>query len=505
MLLAATLLLQPDLEALAAAGKANLARFERGDAGWTAAVTLENGATIEVRCLKQGEARSFQLGVGAQDFGTLLIRDGLWHVSDPAGHRKHRPYEAAFYLPTFYLFLRRAEPTFVVDAKGFDGFRFEGSAGDVGTWRQPLPDVHRRTFESQLKQLDGLDSPKLAKTRAALVEMLEKGFVFRVHLHTGCVVETRNPKMGTRIQDFHLGRTVVPDVPPRAWVDYTDDPTKGKVGDLVLLAHTAVWEKGRKAGDMTLGLMDVGTGRFRRVPFDGIGSLPGSFSLDRRKVYLTGIADEGIFALYEVDLSTGANRRLAENLEPSGQLLFATLSPDGRRLAALHGGGERKVLESDLALVDVETGDARYVGKPADRAFLSWLPDGRSLLLLERVRQDLKDEGEHWICRMDLEGRTSRIRLGEQPTLLRDGKTILYQDREAGTWWTCDLEGENEKLFGDGRKACGMPSPAPDGRRLLMMRYSADGPPEPLVIDLVSGEERVLPRADGLWGMPAWR
>jgi Tol biopolymer transport system component len=70
---------------------------------------------------------------------------------------------------------------------------------------------------------------------------------------------------------------------------------------------------------------------------------------------------------------------------------------------------------------------------------------------------------------------------------------------------TCDLEGKKETPFGNGRKSYGFPSPAPDGKRLLMMKFRADGGPEPVVIDLTTGEEGAVPHSGGLWAQPAWR
>jgi hypothetical protein len=309
-----------------------------------------------------------------------------------------------------------------------------------------------------------------------------------VRLSDGLKVEVQNPKLRTRLTMHEKPDPKAFDLPAADWKDFSDDPTKGNVGNLVLLAHSAVWQKGQKAGDMNLGLMDVETGRFRRVPFEGASFLPGAFSPDRAKVYGTG----DLQGLFEIDLSTGANRALA-----AGLLLFPAVSPDGRRVAALH---MEKILGCRVALVDVQSGETKHIGEAADRAFLSWLPDG--LLLLEREWQkDPKEPAIPWICRMDLEGTSKRLRRGNQPALL--GTSILYED--GGTWWTCGLDGKNEKAFGDGRRGCVFPCPAPDGQRLLMLRRRANDGPEPIVIDLATGRERVLPRADGLWGQPAWR
>lgn len=476
MLFALLLAGQPDLDALAAAAAAARKRFESGAATWTATHTLENGAAVDVHVARHGERASVVLKAGGNDLGRLLVRDGLWHVLEAGDGRKHRPYEAAFALPTWYLYLQAAEPVFLDDPGELRGLPFDGVAEGVGTWRQPLPAATR---ELALKSGD----PKLR-------ELAEKGLPFRVRIADGLKVEVHNPKLRTSIRDLTIHEK--PDerlfaLPAREWRDFSDDPTSGKLENLVMLAHSAVWQKGQKAGDMNLGLMDVETGRFRRVPFQGAALLPGSFSPDRRKVYGTDAR-----GLYEIDLSSGANRLMAE-----GTFMFPT--SNGTTIAALRLGGGATILESRVALVEVGSGDVRHVGASADRAFLSWLPDG--LLLLEREWKDPKEPAIPWICRMDLEGKVTRLRRGNQPALL--GQTILYEDN--GLWHTCDLSGRGEKLFGDGRRHHILPSPSPDGKRLLMLRRRAADGPEPVVIDLASGRERPVPITPGLWGQPAWR
>ncbi len=496
----------PDLDRLAAAGRVSAERLGTRQATWTATHTLESGISINVHMARQGDRQSVALKAADQDLGRLIIRDGVWYVSDPLGHRKHRPNEATFFIPTWYLYLQEADPQFITDGLMLKDVPFEGRIGEVGVWRQPLPEAMRRQLQTTLDQMNAakIDRPDVTRK---LRDLLEKGIVFRVHLQTGLIEESQNAKMRTRISDVMILEKPDPrlfEIPTRQWVDLTDDPLKGNLEDLAMLANSPAWRRGQPAGDMTLGLMDVGTGRFRRLPFDGAAALAGCFSRNRRRAYVTGLSQEGVFGLYEVDLSSGRNRRLAHNLEANGHMAFPVLSPDGRSLAVLHGGGERRLLENDVALVDIETGQARYLGRPADRAFLSWMSDGRSLILLERSRV-LEGEAEaHWICRMGLDGKVTRIREGDQPTLFGDGKTVLFQRRDR-SWATCDTEGENESVFGDGRKSYGFPSPAPDGKRMIMMKFRPDRGPEPVVIDIATGEERVIRHSDGLWGQPAWR
>ncbi len=137
MLLVALLVAQPDLEALAAAAAESRKRFEGGYATWTATHTLENGAAIEVRCARQGDRSRVLMKSHDAELGRLLARDGVWYVSDPSGDRQHRPYEAAFFLPTWTLYQAASEPVFLEDPAELRGLPFDGAADGVGTWRPP--------------------------------------------------------------------------------------------------------------------------------------------------------------------------------------------------------------------------------------------------------------------------------------------------------------------------------------------------------------------------------
>jgi hypothetical protein len=507
LLLVLSLQNPPDLEKLAAAGQATRQRIAAGQASWTAFITLENGLVVEAHVATQGDRESTVLRANGQDLGRLIVRDGIWYVSDPLGARKHRPYEAAFFIPTWYLYRQLAQPQFVTDPAALRDGTFVGIDGDVGTWRTPLPELVRNQLRATLEQfrVAKIDRPDVVRN---LQDLVEKGIVCRIHLTTGLIQETQNAKFRIRLADLLLPSKPDPrffDVPERDWLDFTDDPLKGPLDDLLMIAHTPVWQKGQKAGDMNLGLIHAVSGRFRRIPYQGGVAGSGCFSRDRRKVYVTGTTLEGFMGLFEVDLATGANRRLAGNLAAEGMIMMPALSPDGRTLAALHGGGQRRLLENDITLVDLETGNGKYIGETADRAFFSWLPDGKGLILLERQRVTAGEPQPHWICRMDLEGRVTRIREGDHPLLLGDGRTLLFNQRQENTWATCDLEGKNERPFGDGRRHYSFATPAPDGKRLLMMRFRPEAGPEPVIIDLATGQERVIPHDPGLWGHPAWR
>lgn len=119
--------------------------------------------------------------------------------------------------------------------------------------------------------------------------------------------------------------------------------------------------------------------------------------------------------LYEVDLRTGQNRRLGGELLASGFSLMPALSPDGKTVAVLHKGATGAILDLQVCLVDLESGEARTLGDLGDMAFLSWFPDGKSLLLLNREVTDPADVTSprpDTIARLDLNGRMTKIRDG---------------------------------------------------------------------------------------------
>ncbi len=216
----------------------------------------------------------------------------------------------------------------------------------------------------------------------------------------------------------------------------------------------------------------------------------------------------GVFGLYEVDLKTGENRRLGGERLASGFTLMPALSPDGKTLAVLHKGSEGRILDMQVCLVDLESGEARPLGKLGDMAFLSWLPDGKGLVLLVRVVADPSDVTSprtDTIARMDMDGRITKIREGSSPVLLNDGRTILFQDTKSRTWQTCRLDGGDAKPFAGGLAGYGFPSLAPDGKRILMMHFRQGQAPEPTILPIGEGSGRPAITAPGLWATPAWR
>ncbi len=514
----------PDLDSIATAGRASLKRLERQAAAWTATTRLPGDNRVVVEKLVTPTMRRSVLTIETKKQRSealrIIERGGYWYATEGRKTERYRPYKAPFDLPTTYFFLIRSEPQFITQSRGNELGVLEGTKSGIATYRTPLPEPLRQQV---LKTLSGMNElrrqypeqgakPEVTQAIEQMQELITKGTPLKIEIASGMVVQLGSAEKQT---EFH-GFTWLDQVPPkkfevegRAWEDNTEDPTKGDLSELLMLSHSGVWRPGMKAGDTDGRLLDLHSGRYRRIPFQGAIALPGCFLKDRTRIVVSGLdVLSGVLGLYEVDLKTGQNRRLGGELLASGFSLMPALSPDGKRLAVLHKGAREAILESQVCLVDLKNGEATAMGEPRDVAYLSWFPDGKSLLLVNRevVRPaDMTAPRTDTIARLELSGRLTKIREGSSPVLLNDGRTILFQDTTSRKWQTCDLDGGNLKTYAGGLAGYGFPSPAPAGKRIIMMRFRPDNAPEPIILPLgESAGERAV-NAPGLWATPAWR
>jgi WD40-like Beta Propeller Repeat len=91
------------------------------------------------------------------------------------------------------------------------------------------------------------------------------------------------------------------------------------------------------------------------------------------------------------------------------------------------------------------------------------------------------------------------------PVLLNDGKTILFEDTKNRTGQTCGLDGGDLKPYAGGLTSYGFPSPAPDGKRIIMMHFRQGSAPEPTVFTIGEKDGKPALTAPGLRATPAWR
>src|SRR5207249_4801446 len=179
-------------------------------------------------------------------------------------------------------------------------------------------------------------------SKADLRDILERGLSLKVELKSGVVVDLANAQRRRSLSDLKwLERAEEKELaaPEGRWIDMTGDPTAGDPGERVMLGHNGLWRVGLPKGELDARLLDLKSGALRRIPYRGAQSIPGCYSKDRTKVFVTGLTEESGFGLFEIDLKTGTNRPLGGKLLESGFNFFPTLSPDGKMLAAIHKSG----------------------------------------------------------------------------------------------------------------------------------------------------------------------
>ncbi len=534
MLMAATLLFwglpargqedpwTPDRGALIRAGRATMQRFQTESASWTVTNETPMGLRVITEVETTPRMRRIVLMAGSRqgaEFARIIERDGAWYVTQVAAKPgKYRPYEAPLDVPTAYIYLTRADLFFATEDNAAGWGSYAGTEAGIATFRSPLPEAVRRQLEAMIADFGAQArgkperpvSPEMARALDTMRELLDRGLVTRIEAASGLVLQYGTAQRQTRVTDFRWRDRIEPGdfaIDGRRWDDFTSDPTAGDRDELVMIGHSAMWRPGIKSHETDGRLLDLKTGRYRRIPFRGAQVLPGCFLAGRTRVAVTGLdaTGDGAMGLYEVDLKTGENRRLGGEVLAGGFTLFPVLSPDGKTLAVVHKGADERRLDTQVCLVDVETGAARRLGEPHDMAFVSWLPDDRGLIVLVRVPDPARNRLIDTIARMDLDGKLTNLREGSMPVLLGDGRRILFKDSQSEDWKTCNLDGQDLRPYADGLKGYGFPAPSPDGKRLLMMRFQPGKAPEPMVLPIDASQGKPATTAPGLWGMPAWR
>ncbi|MDG3007925.1 hypothetical protein [Paludisphaera mucosa] len=512
----------PDVAAIAAAGRATAARMQKEACIWKATTYLQGGVEVLVEVLATPARRRTTLSMAAQGRRSEMIRiierDGVWYAAEGKKAGKYRPYEAPFELGTAYHFLTLSQPHVIPDAEDVGLDVYEGTKDGIATYRTPLAEHQKQQARQMLAAFDQVEkqtpkalTPEVRRTIDEIRAALERGVAVKVDLAAGMLVQFGAADKRTEIREFRWIDREDPEafrVEGKSWEDFTSDPTEGDRAELAVLGHAGTWRPGMKGSDTDGRLLDLSTGRFRRIPFEGSTSIPGCFLKGRTRVAVSSVDPfEGTVGLYEIDLKSGANRRLGGELLAIGITMQPALSPDGETLVALHRGPTERVLDQQAVLVDVASGESRPLGRARDQAFFSWLPEGRGFVFLSRESadpDDLQSARTPWICRMDMEGKVERIRQGNFPVLL-DGRTILFRDDAAKAWRTCGLDGGDPKPYAGGLPDYNFPSLGPDGKRLLMMRFRQGAAPEPTILPLGSDAGKPAVSAPGLWASPAWR
>ena len=514
----------PDADRLAARAAATAHRLATASASWHVAMRTADGVAVHARVLWTAQRKRWRLSLasGGQrtDAFEIIERDGLWYAIDlgrPLG--KYRPFEAPFSLPTAYLLLGMSDAS-PVDADLLGRCRYTGT-DERGPRYLAAP--HPAVAEALRRALGvtedlarsappGQDTAPL-RARVDQARRALEGTPVRVDPNTGLLLEHAVGTFTVSLTDFQwLGRVgdAAFDTGRGPWPDHAADPTEGvDPNDLAMICRNGAWRVGMPGGDFDNVLIDLRTGRFRRVPFRGPLSTGGCFLKGRTRVVVSAMDGEhpGL-TLHEVDLRTGANRRLGGELLRAGICLLPALSPDGKTIAVLHNpqaarpGAPLAMLESRVCLVDVASGRARHIGQPLDTAYPSWLPDGKGLVLITRKHAAMDKPSVTTLVRMDLDGRVTPLRAGDCPFVLPAGR-IVFED--GGLWRTCGLDGRDATLLADGMKGYGFPSPGPLGKRVLWMQFARGRAPRPVVVEMGATKAVPVTDAPGLWSWPAWR
>jgi hypothetical protein len=508
-----------DLNQIAKAGTDSLRRMQTASASWTSINTLENGVKIEVADLRSSDRKermiwSVEKDGQKQELMRLVIRDGFWYVSDARGAFKYRPYEAPA-SPAIYMAMTRCRPLFVRDLELLTRARQEGVEGNVAKFRNPIPAPLVKQLNATVEQLTAMSvksgRPLTADTTKQIdfmKDIVANGMPIRIDISNGMIIEYGTIKLQTRIADFQFLKDVDEkefDVTKQNWIERSSDPTLGDMNELVLIEHQAGLRPGQK-GDTEGSLLDLSTGQVRRLPFPGPQAAGGCFLKDRRYVIVSGMDGDSVaLRPYRIDLKTGECKALGGSTFETGFAMFPALSPDGNTIAISKMDPTFGLLKFQIYLVDLKTSAVKTVGAPLDGAFLNWTPDGNHLILTVRKTVEMNKPSEGSLALMDMHGTFSVLRRGVFSILLGDGKTLLFQDEDTRLWNTCDLDGSNVKLLGDGLKGYNFPAPAPDGKRIMMMHFVPGQLPEAVVMTIGESTGKVVSAPDGLWAMPHWR
>lgn len=498
------------------------AQMQRETFSWTSVFELPvQGASFHVDNTLSANGREMTVtirqGTQSQQVASIVARDGVWYVAEEGMLSKYRPFEAPLAVPSLYLYLDRTD-RFLVDAQTLAAARLESVKGNVATFRLPLVDATRQQIQTVINMYE--NAQQLAPGReigasetqiAIFRDMLAHGAPCIIEVDTGIVVESGMPGRRMMVRDVKRSPPENLAPLPNALSNAVDRTSSlldsvRTLDDLVLMGHARAWNPGQPLMDTDTVVLNLRNGALRRIPYPMAGTGPSCFSKDRRSVFISGlVGDQGVLGLFQIDLATGTTRRLGEQAL-GGITMFPALSPDGRTLAVITKGVKEKgVLDTQVCLIDVESGNVAKVGEPLDTASLSWLPDQAGLVLVTRKQVDLDEPAEETIARMEFNGRVVPIRKGSSPLVLLSEQRILFEDREDGKWKTCDFQGQNVRTLGDGLSGYGFPTVSPDESQLIMMRFSKTTGPRPYFVELATGRTTPLGVGRGLWAYPRWR
>ncbi len=510
---------EPDVKQIASAGRQTVARLNSEAASWTTVIELPGGEAhvgITYTPTMRHIVVAFHGNGNVEEIVRIVERDGMWYVLHNKMRAKFRPFEAPLVFPVLNTLIARSELMFFVDDE--QAMRtFVGLEEDVAIYKTELPEPMKRQLHQSLENLSQVEksdpdafNEKAKLARKQIQQILEDHLEQRVNLKTGIVEQLGILGKRAWVKDFQwlrqLDRNLF-DIRQQEWVDQSGNLIEQSESpdDVIMISHVPSWRPGQNPGDADLLLVDIKTSQRRRVPYSLGSASTNCFSQDRKRAYVAGqIPGEGSICIFEIDLISGLHRRLGSPKLQSGVTMFPALSPNGQYLAVVQMAPDSGPLDVQVHFIDIASGKSKPVGKPFDTAFLSWLPRGDGVVLITRAYENLKDPSIDTICRMDFRGTLTPIRKGESPLVLLPRSRILFRDQDTQQWNTCDLQGKNVTMVGDGLKKFGTPTASPDGNRLMMMDFAGPQGPQLHIVDIATGTATPLSVGPGHWSRPSW-
>ncbi|MHC2069509.1 TolB-like translocation protein [Bremerella sp. T1] len=509
---------EPRQEDLLAAVERTSQHIERRPIRWEIAFELPSGKEILVEVLVKGGQRRTRcfLGMGA---GRLILlevieKDGYWYVTEENTRYKCWPYEAAFKMPALYTFMARGELQLYNGDEEAIG-HFERMEGEAAVYRVPLAGEARSTVSAAYSQLlqvmavSPVPNIELEEKLKTYREFIDKGSEIRINTRTGVIEKAGAINQIFRVTAFQKLRIVHPDtfkVDRQTWEDRTGSVAGEEYdwSDVILIASNPSWKPGSEKGDLETIMLNRKTGISRRVPFAYGAIIDACFSPDHRYCYVTGwIPYEGTIGVFAVDLETHEHFRLGSEPLLTGMNLVAEVSPDDSFLAVVQIEYEAGPLQFRLHLVDTESGDSIKIGDTHDMGSVNWLPESNGFILAIRENDGLLETKATRICHMDLDGKLTELCQGSEPRLLGKSRRILFKG-EDGSWYTCNMQGEDRQIVGDGLKGFGSPSANNPADNVLMTKFDDTDGPRPYLVDINSGEAKAVDVGAGFWSQPRW-
>jgi hypothetical protein len=503
----------PNSEELAKAGKATKAKLQSAAAVWDVKYTLPNG-TVRVNVVRDKERKAWLFRVGSNEVAVCSVvqTGGFWYALESQTAVKTRPWEAELHLPGGYLFLRLADLQILENAADLAQATFRYRRGTRLYYGLPLSSEDRTAAQKVISDFEKigkahpkfLNEPDTKKTLKLAHDELENGMPFAIEEKTGIVLENKIRNVPIAVESFQFLDQVSPttfaiekDV---KWDDQSTPWPKSDLARCIMVTHDPLAESGGNSRTLDGYVLNLETGKLRRLPHAGIATVPGCFLHDRSEVIGSGTDLDGHTGIFKWNLLTGQETRISDGL-----IAMAELSPDGRTLAIMRITGDG--VDPQMQLIDLETRKERPLGKLGHIGGpIGWLPDGDGLILKRfEATTDRTATERPVVCRLGMDGKVSDLRYGDSPIVLRKSKKILFQDNDSGLWKTCEFDGTKPQIYADGMKGYDTPVVSPDESQIIFAKYENGKLPQLLLFDWSSTNGKALVKAEGFTGIPVWR